>query len=143
MKIATVGAFVLVLATPLFARDKSDVLIMNNGDHLTCEIKGLSAGILYVSLDYIQGTGSVDWSKVRRLESKQLFVVKTQDGSVYTGTLSTAESGGARPVRIEVTETPETNAVLEQQKVVLINQNSNRLWQRFNGTNMRVGMPQP
>src|ERR1700752_5240577 len=69
MKIATVGAFVLVLATPLFARDKSDVLIMNNGDHLTCEIKGLSAGILYVSLDYIQGTGSVDWSKVRRLES--------------------------------------------------------------------------
>lgn len=134
MKIATIGALVLVVATPLFARDKSDVLIMNNGDRLTCEIKGLNASILYVSLDYVQGTTSVDWSKVRRLESKQLFVVKTQDGSVYTGTLSTAEAGGARPVRIEVTETPETNVVLEQQKVVVINQNYDRFWQRFNGS---------
>ena len=75
---------------------------MNNGDHLTCEIKGLDASVLYVSFDYIQGTTSVDWSKVRHVESKQLFLVKTEDGSVYTGTLSTAENGGGRAVRIEV-----------------------------------------
>ena len=69
---------------------------MNNGDHLTCEIKGLGPGVLYVSFDYIAGTSSVDRSKVRHLESKQLFIVRTQDGSLYTGTLSTAETGAAR-----------------------------------------------
>ena len=60
---------------------------MKNGDHLTGEIKGLNAGVLYMSMSYILGTSSVEWSNVARLESKQLFLVKTEDGSVYTGTL--------------------------------------------------------
>jgi hypothetical protein len=135
MKIAAVTVICVLLATtPLFARDKSDLLIMNNGDRLTCEIKSLDASVLYVSLDYMNGTASLDWSKVRRVESKQLFLVKTEDGSVYTGTLSTAETGGARPVQIEVAASPETNVTIEQQQVVRINQTSNRFWQRFNGS---------
>jgi Protein of unknown function, DUF481 len=124
----------LLCSTPLFAREKSDMLVMNNGDRMTCEIKGLSSGILYVSVDYIQGTTSVDWSKVHHLESKQLFVVKTEDGSSYTGTLSTASTGGARPLQIEVAENAEKNAVLEQQKIVTIDETSNHVWQRFNGS---------
>jgi hypothetical protein len=135
MKIAAVTvSCVLLVTTSLFGRDKSDVLIMNNGDRLTCEIKSLDASVLYASLDYMNGTASLDWSKVRRVESKQLFLVKTQDGSVYTGTLSTAETGGGRPVRIEVAESTETNAVLEREKVVTMNQTSNLFWQRFNGS---------
>jgi Protein of unknown function, DUF481 len=135
MKIPVViASCVLLVATPLFARDKTDVLIMNNGDHLTCAIKALDAGVLYVSLDYVDGTTSVDWSKVRRVESKQLFVVKTEDGSVYTGTLSTPETGGARPVRIKIAENAEKSVELEQQKIVTLNQTSNRFWQRFNGS---------
>jgi hypothetical protein len=41
------------LTAPLFARDKTDRLIMKNGDSMTCEIKGLDGGVLYVSFDYI------------------------------------------------------------------------------------------
>jgi hypothetical protein len=77
----------LLFAAPLCARDKTDVLVMTNGDRLTCEVKGLDAGVLYVSFDYIDGTASVNWSMVARLESNQLFVVKTEGGEVYTGTL--------------------------------------------------------
>ena len=135
MKISAVFAScILLVATPLFARTKTDVLIMNNGDHLTCEIKGLDAGVLYVSLDYVSGTTSVDWSKVRRVESKQLFMVKTEDGSVFTGSLSTPETGGTRPVSIEVAESAEKSVVLEQKKIVTLNETSNRFWQRFNGS---------
>ena len=47
---------VLVFTTPLLARDKTDVLVMTNGDRMTCQIKGLDAGVLYVSFDYIDGT---------------------------------------------------------------------------------------
>jgi len=86
---AMVLSFALLLSLPLFAREKTDVLVMKNGDRLTGEIKGLDQGVLYVSFDYILGTSSVQWSKVAHLESKQLFIVKTADGSVYTGTLST------------------------------------------------------
>src|SRR5215475_1207952 len=95
---------VLLSTVPFHARDKTDILIMNNGDRMTCEIKGLSAGVLYVAFDYIDGTASVDWSKVARLESSQLFVVKAEDGSVYTGTLKTPEAGSGRPVQIKVVQ---------------------------------------
>ena len=81
---ATVLSFVLLLATPLFAREKNDVLVMKNGDRLTAEIKGLDEGVLYVSFDYILGTSSVQWSKVAYIESRQLFIVKTTDGSAWS-----------------------------------------------------------
>jgi hypothetical protein len=44
-KIIVVGLAVL-LTTPMLAREKTDVLVMRNGDRMTCEIKGLSTGVL-------------------------------------------------------------------------------------------------
>jgi len=123
----------LLLAVPLLARDKTDVLVMKNGDRMTCEIKGLDAGILYVSFDYIDGTASVDWSKVARLESTQLFIVKTQDGSMYTGGLATPGSAADRPVRIQVVETPEEEVMVDSTQVVQMVQTSENFWQRFSG----------
>ena len=124
----------LFLAAPVFARDKTDVLVMKNGDHLTGEVKGLDGGVLYVSMDYILGTSSVQWSKVDHLESKQLFLVKTEDGSVYTGTLSTAENTGGRPVRIEVAETPGQKVTIDRAQIVQMDETSEKFWQRFNGS---------
>ena len=84
----------LLFCSPLFARDNTDVIVMKNGDRMTCEIKALSAGVLSVKLKYVQGTIGVQWSEVARLESNQLFLVKTEDGTVYTGKLSTAATPG-------------------------------------------------
>lgn len=130
---AAVLASVLLMTLPLVAREKNDVLVMKNGDRLTCEIKGLDDGVLYVSFDYILGTSSVQWSKVAYLESKQLFIVKTTDGSVYTGTLSTAESEEKRPVKIEVVESPGHETELPRTQVVKMSQTSESFWQRFSG----------
>lgn len=40
-------------AVPLYARDKADVMIMKNGDRMTCEVKVLEAGVSYVDVEYI------------------------------------------------------------------------------------------
>ena len=124
--------FLLSLTNQLFARDKTDVLVMRNGDHITCEVKGLDAGVLYISIDYVDGTTQVDWSKVAKLESKQLFVVKTEDGSVYTGELRTEESGPNRPVQIKVL-LAEQEEVVNRSQVVRMVATSERFWDRFNG----------
>ena len=76
---------VLLLVAPLFARESTDVVVMKNGDHLTGEIKGLNDGVLYMSMQYILGTSSVQWSKVERLESKQLFLVKQRTALFIPG----------------------------------------------------------
>ncbi len=134
MKIrAAVLSSVLLLAMPLLAREKNDVLVMKNGDHLTCEIKGLEAGVLYVSLDYILGTSSVQWSKVDHLESSHLFIVKTEAGTVYTGALSSSRLADDRPVKIEVVVSPETTVAIDRKQVVGIEQTSENFLQRFNG----------
>jgi Protein of unknown function, DUF481 len=134
MKIhASILLFTLLLAPPLFARDKSDILVMNNGDRLTGEIKGLSAGTLYVSFDYILGTSSVNWSKVSHLESKQLFIIRTENGLVYTGTLKTTEHPGERPTQIEIASAAEPVVVVEQPQIVEVNQTADHFIQRLNG----------
>src|SRR5215510_8699826 len=124
---------VLLSTVPFHARDKTDILVMQNGDRMTCEVKGLDAGVLYVDFDYIDGTASVDWSKVARLESKQLFLVKTEDGAVYSGALSTPEEGPGRPLKIEIVETPGQETVIDRSRVVRMIATSDKFWQRFNG----------
>lgn len=123
----------LLAAAPLLAREKTDVLVMRNGDRMTCEVKGLDKGVLYVSFDYIEGTISVDWSKVARIESRQLFVVQTADGFSYTGTLGTPEGPVAQPVQIQILETTREKAMVDQSQVTSMVGTSESFWRRFSG----------
>jgi len=122
----------LLLTAPLYAREKTDVMVMTNGDLLTCEVKGLESGVLYVAFDYIDGTTSVNWSKVARLESKQLFVVKTEGGAVYTGILRTPHTPAGRPVKIQVLAA-EKEDFIDRSQIVQMIATSGRFWRRFNG----------
>ena len=70
---------VLFLVTPLFAGDDSDVIVMKNGDRFTGEIKGLSGGVLYISVQSILGTSQVQWSKVAS-PGKQAVVYRKDAG---------------------------------------------------------------
>ena len=132
-------SFVLLITFPLHARDKTDLMVMRNGDRMTCEVKGLDGGVLYVSFDYIDGTASVDWSKVAQLESQQLFVVKTEDGAVYTGTLRTPETAADRPVKIQVVETDKED-ILDRSQIVQIDHKSGISVPRIISIDHTVGM---
>jgi Protein of unknown function, DUF481 len=125
--------FLVMLSSPLLAREKTDVLVMRNGDRLTCEIKSLDSNVLYVSLDYVLGTISINWSKVDHVESKQLFLVKTQDGSVHSGALSTVSSSNTRPVKIEVFEPPSKRVELDKSEITQMEETAENFLQRFNG----------
>jgi Protein of unknown function, DUF481 len=123
----------LLFALPVSARDKSDVLVMHNGDRLTCEIKSLDADTLSISLDYAAGTVSINWGKVDHVESKQLFLVKTQDGLVYSGSLTTPATPGARPTKIEVLEESSSKVTLDKNHVIHLEETDLSFWRRFNG----------
>ena len=84
-------------------------------------------------MTYILGTSSVQWSNVERLESKQLFLVKTQDGLVYTGTLNTSNVPGDRLTEIQVVEPSGKEVVLDSTRIVQMDMTSQKFFQRFNG----------
>jgi len=125
----------ILMSVPLFARDKTDVIVMNNGDRLTCEITQLDHGILYAKLDYVDGTITIDWSKVKRVDSFQIFTVVTARGSTYTGTLTSAESPEDQPVRIEVADAAsQQSSSVEQSEIVHAEEYGDSIWHRLHGS---------
>ena len=123
----------LLFVLPVSAREKSDALVMRNGDRLTCEIKSLDSDTLSISLDYASGSVSINWAKVDHIKSKQLFLVKTQNGLVYSGSLSTPTTPGARPTKIEVLEAPATKVELDKTDVIMMQETDRGFWSPFNG----------
>jgi len=80
---AVILSYVFLLATPLFARESTDVIVMKNGDHLTGEVKKLEQGVLYVDLEYVSGSIGLDWLQVEQVQStfehlQSIFPVRPQ-----------------------------------------------------------------
>ena len=123
----------LLLPVSLFAQDSKDVIVMKNGDRITGEINGLSAGVLSVRVRYIDGRISVQWSQVAHLESNKLYLVHTESGVVYTGKLSTSGESDDPPIRIEVAATPEHPVEIAQRKIISLGPTSDSFWHRFDG----------
>src|ERR1700733_1026115 len=123
----------LLCAVPLFAQENTDVIVMKNGDRWTCEIKGLSGGVLSVKLNYVDGTVAVQWSQVAHLESSRLFLVKTESGAVYTGKVSTTGTSNDPPIEIEIADVPGKDVEVAQRKIIKLSQTSEGFWHRFDG----------
>jgi len=134
MNIRLTILLLILLADPLFGRTKTDTIVMKNGDHFTCEIKQLDRGVLYASLDYVDGTISIDWAKVARVDSTQLFLVHAQDGTIYEGTIRTPATPAEEPVKIEIIAAPEGQEVVDRRQIVEMNQASESFWRRFSGS---------
>lgn len=123
------------LAYPAFSRDKTDVIVMKNGDRFTCEVKRIEGGVLKAEFDYVDGTVAIDWLKVARLESTALFLVQLQDGSMYSGKVITPETLSGIPVKMEIqpNHTKESLTV-DKSNVVRLTQTSESFLRRFNGS---------
>ncbi len=125
---------IVYLAPAAFARAKTDIVVMKNGDRFTCEVKRFQGGVLQVEFDYVDGTVSIDWRKVARLESTALFLVQLTDGSLYSGTVITTETLAGAPLKIEVQQDHAQKSLpIEESEVVRMTQTSESFLQRFNG----------
>ena len=134
----------LLFSGHLFAQAKSDTIVMKNGDRLTGEIKALGGGVLSVDLPYVDGTLSVQWSQVAKLESDRLFLVHTEGGAVYTGKIS-ATGGASKDLPIEIRlvdeaakevpgkEAESKEVEVAQGKIIKLNQTALGFWKRFDG----------
>jgi len=76
----------LVLAGPIEAAADTDVVVFDNGDRLTGEIKSLERGKLRFKTEATD-TISIEWDNVAFLSSEQNIQVETFDGRRYLGEL--------------------------------------------------------
>ena len=122
----------LVLASiasdPVFAREKTDVVWLVNGDRITGEIERLERGVLRLSTDSL-GTVKIEWEDIERLESDYEFQFERSDGKRVTGALV------ATPDSEKVGVTGEGGTVtFERADVVRISQIEETFWDRVTGS---------
>ena len=83
MQFATIALALGSLAGPARA-EKTDVIVLDNGDHITGEVKKLASGQLQVKTDHI-GTIYLDWTHIVSLTTTQRLHVELADGRQFFG----------------------------------------------------------
>jgi hypothetical protein len=135
-RLRTASTLLCLAACPIragLAREKSDVIVMKNGDHITGEIKTLQSGVLKVDLDYVDGTISIDWLKIARIQSNAIFVVQLQNGSVYSATIASRQALASVPGQLELQPVGQEAIEVSAAKVVALAQSSESLTNPISG----------
>ena len=91
IKVFIVSAL-LLFNSNLFAQ-KTDVVIMQNGDHITGELKRLEFGILVFKTDDIE-TINIKWNKIKSVQTNNIYEVELVDGRVYYGSIEPGKLDG-------------------------------------------------
>ena len=92
LRVIAVATTLLLNPLVAFGKRNTDVVVMNNGDRLTGEIKKLENGILYVETNYFSGSIGLDWLQVERVQSTGNYQITLKDGSRVEGTITRAKS---------------------------------------------------
>lgn len=99
MKKATIGLSIMLvllitsLTPQVAAAAKTDIVVLENGDAVTGEIKSLEFGELRYSTDSM-GTVNIEWEEIVSLKSDQSLQVEMASGARHFGNLYTAGANG-------------------------------------------------
>jgi hypothetical protein len=128
------AAVLLLLASVLacglawgYARDKTDIVMLRNGDRLSGDIVSLEFGILTLKTDNMS-TLSIEWPAVQSVTSKFDFAIERRDGTKYHGVIATTADGADLMV-----ESEEGAARMPMQEVERMSRFSPQFWDRING----------
>lgn len=113
---------------PAPARDKTDILVLKNGNEITGEIREMSRGYLSLKTDSMS-TVQIKWQDVDKITSKHLFAVELSNGRIFEGSLQPGSKEGT----LDVVGT-DTGRDLYHLWVVEIREVEKKLWQRFSGS---------
>jgi hypothetical protein len=119
----------LLVANTASARDKTDMVVIANGDSIHGEIVELAYGQLSLKTDSL-GTIHIEWPDVRSITSGYRFFVEQIGGVQYFGSLEPADEAGYLLVRNVGGGTHR----LEMTHLTNIDQVEDTFWSRLNGS---------
>ena len=123
-----VAVSLTVCATAASARDKTDVIVLKNGDRITGEIMELEYGLLQFSTDDM-GTVNIEWNAIASIDSVYEFDVELAGGRRQSGVIATSGDGG----RLVIRGTGSQEAV-PMLSVVRVAELESSFWQRVSGS---------
>ena len=127
-----IGVCVL-LGGAAFCKRKDDVVVMNNGDHFTGEIKSLAYGELVFKSDYMDESVHLDWKKVKTLESKDEFIVTLSNGDRIIGVVTQGKKENDDDKTFKIVST-DASVEVSPSEVIILGQQENSLWNQLTGS---------
>ena len=127
-----VPLFMAWLCFPAQAKRK-DVVIMNNGDHFTGEVKRLQNGLLYVETDYVAGNIGLDWNQVHSVQSTATYRIVLNNGTRIEGKIEKVPGEKAQGHDFLIQEATEKVQVASD-TVVSMDTKKPTFWRQLQGS---------
>ena len=125
--VAPAAALLLVLAVGEADAARTDVIVLRNGDRLTCEIKALSRGRLDVDTDDA-GTIGIEWDKVIRVMTTRVFEIEMESGQIVVGVATSPAD-----LRLAVTDSDGVTTTHDVLSIVRISPIGRSFFHRIDG----------
>jgi len=125
----------IILTLAQTSRAQHDSLILKTGDIIVGEIKSLDKGVLVIETDYSKSDFTIEWSGIKEIYSKSIFLVTLMDGRRINGYLQSAEAGKKVTITTAAGEKTETSL----DGIVYLKGLKSDFWSRFKA-NVDVGL---
>lgn len=124
-----VGWVLVALAGSGVAADspREDVVVLENGDRISGQIKGMTQGQLVLDTDHL-GTLNIPWVHIRQVSGAEKFEVELEDGRMYVGSIQPSKQTG----QVSVVGDDKTDA-LGKAEIVRIVPLKKSFWGRLDG----------
>jgi hypothetical protein len=83
--------FFFFAITSLTFAQKTDVVVLLNGDKITGEVKYMRVGILTFKTDNME-TIEIQWNKIKSITTKNFYEIEVSDGRVFFGSIAPGEN---------------------------------------------------
>jgi putative salt-induced outer membrane protein YdiY len=133
LRLLTMTALCALLYGTANARSKEDLVIMKNGDRLTCEVKNLESGVLYVSLDYVSGNVGLDWKQVEKVQSKGFYQITLRNGDHFEGSIERSPNPESAGKEVVIT-TAGRSLEVPASSVVQVETKKESFWRQLQGS---------
>lgn len=118
---------IFILPTLSFAQ-KTDVVILNNGNNITGEIKKMQFSMVSFKTDDM-GTLSIKWEKIRHLISKHSFQAEIVTGGMMFGSFDSSSVPGYLIIKGE-----KESFTVSKNDIVEITPIKSTFWDKFSGS---------
>jgi putative salt-induced outer membrane protein YdiY len=123
----------LLCLCPTAQAGRKDVVIMNNGDRFTGEVKRLQNGLLYVETEYVSSSIALDWNQVQSVASTATYRIVLNNGQRMEGKIEKASVEKAMNEDFLIREATEEVRV-PSAAVVSIDTKKPTFWRQLQGS---------
>lgn len=127
--------FIVLLFYMANVNAQTDSLVLKNGNIIVGEIKSMDKGVLTIETNYSDKDFAIEWSGVKEIYTKSIFLITLSDGRRMNGSVQSIEAG----TKVSIVSTTGEKIESSITDIVFLKGVKSNFWSRFSA-NIDVGL---